>query len=753
MTKHPAILTAPVLVGFLRSPWTPLLGVIVLTAAVWIIPRPEMPSGLRARYFAHADWSGPPIAERVDTDISSAALAARPELEGLTTYSVEWSGSLIARTDGLHRLATKSDDGSWLWIDDRLVIENGGIHPTRNVTADVLLSRGVHAIRVRYMEGGGDSFLQLGQAAMGGQFGSIGPLVPDAMSYAEFRARELWPLALVLLWYLAVGRALWLALRHVRWFPHLRALADAASDRTFLIVALVGVLTSAAHIGYGLPAYESLSGDELAPLDTLMASHDAFRNWNLRWPPLHLQLIALTVQPFEWAATLFGLPLVDHTVHALMFLAVRGLSLAMLCATLLLTFDAALELADRVTGYFAVALLASMPVVVYFGSLANLETPQMFWATLALWAWLKFVRWRDLASSIVLGSVVGLGLASKDQLYGFYLAAPCALAYVLARDARPGGFAPALLAAAVDRRFLAVGVATLIGFAVGHQLPMEWERLAAHIRSMTSDSVPFRVFSHTLAGHAELLVTTMKSFVWAAGWPGAVAFVGGCLYVAFSGRLRLLASLLLPLATYYLFFLAVILYVYDRFLIAFLPVAALVGGMFLQAFVRAAWLPQLVRVAVPTAVLTLAAANAVAINVVFHSDPRHVGREWLARHVACGSSVGVIYRGAYLPPLDCYSIWPLIPSRLDGMVRWPDYLVLNNAYAQRFLATASGPRFLRRLQSGELGYRRVLRAATSPPRWAPLYWEARFRNAEEDGETTLDKPLNTIEVWELIRHR
>jgi len=635
-----------------------------------------------------------------------------------------------------------------VWIDDRLVIENGGIHPARNVAADVLLSRGIHRIRIRYSQEGGESFLQLGQAGVQGQFDGLGPLVPDAMSHAEFRARELWPLVLVLLWYLALGRVLWFALQHVQWVSHVRALTEAARDRIFLAVAILGIAASAAHIAYGLPAYESLSGDELSPLQTLEASQREFRNWNLRWPPLHLHLITLSLQPFQWATTLFGLPLFDPTVHALMFLVIRGLSLGMLGATLLLTFDAALELADRLSGYFAVALLSSMPVVVYFGSLANLEIPQMFWATLALWTWLKLLRWRDLPSSLAFGVVVGLGLATKDQLYGFYLPAPVALLYVLGRDAQPGGFMRPVFAAMVDQRFIAVALATLIGFAIGHQLPMEWQRLMAHVQSMTTvSSIPFRAFEPTWAGHGGLLVTTLKAFVWAAGVPAACAFVGGCLYLMFSSRRRLLASMLLPLATYYVGFLAVILYVYDRFLIAFLPVAALVGAMFLRAIARAAWLPALLRIAIPVGVLGTATANAVGINVVFGTDPRHRAKDWLASHVACGSSVGITYNASYVPSLDCYPVVRLTGSTVDAMSRYPEYLVFNEAFVSRFERTPSGARFMVRVQSGELGYRRVFRAAARPPRWAPLYWEERFWNAEEDGETILDKPLHSIEVW------
>ena len=308
-------------IGLSRPSWILLACTAVLTVALAYGPRPTVPSGLAARYFANAAWSGAPVIERIDPQISADALSSLPQLAGLTAASIEWSGYLVVRDTAVQRFATKSDDGSWLWIDEQLIIDNGGIHPVRNRVADVWLERGVHPIRVRYRQDGGEHAMQLGQAGGRGLFGAAGPLLPVAMSYWELRARELWPLAIVLLWYGVLAHLLWrLAVGafgtpegvpsvrvhevpdvRVRGVPGARSLAEALGDRTFLLVALIGLAASAAHIAYGLPSFISLSGDELGPLATLDASRTAFRNWNLRWPPLHFNAMAVSLQPFDWA--------------------------------------------------------------------------------------------------------------------------------------------------------------------------------------------------------------------------------------------------------------------------------------------------------------------------------------------------------------------------------------------------------------------------------------------------------------------
>jgi hypothetical protein len=46
-----------------------------------------------------------------------------------------------------------SDDGSKLWIDDRLAIDNDGIHWAIDAANAVNLTAGIHTIRVAYFQG------------------------------------------------------------------------------------------------------------------------------------------------------------------------------------------------------------------------------------------------------------------------------------------------------------------------------------------------------------------------------------------------------------------------------------------------------------------------------------------------------------------------------------------------------------------------------------------------------------------------
>ena len=46
-----------------------------------------------------------------------------------------------------------SDDGSRLYLDDKLVIDNDGMHPPEELSGSAVLTRGIHKIRVIYFQG------------------------------------------------------------------------------------------------------------------------------------------------------------------------------------------------------------------------------------------------------------------------------------------------------------------------------------------------------------------------------------------------------------------------------------------------------------------------------------------------------------------------------------------------------------------------------------------------------------------------
>jgi hypothetical protein len=735
--RHPVIGASTVLVSALA------------TMAAAALPLDPLPKGWKAAYYGTLlDRPAAPIIESIDPEPSTEAIASHPDVASHATFSVVWTGTLVVREPAIHRIALKSGAASDLTVGTRLVIDNTGAHGTRSVSADVRLGRGAHRVVLRVMHAPGDDpLLQLAEYSSGAQALPLGPVIAADLTYRDALVRGLWPLGLVALWY-AAACALLMAMftAVIRPSAAWQSLTPAFGDRWFVVAASLGLAAGAAHLLYGLPSSARFSPDELEPLDLLRSSARGFLTWNLRWPPGHALLATAWLQPFDWAARAFALPLDDALVAAAMHVAIRVLSLAMLGGTLLFTYAVGVALAGAPAARWAVLLLAWTPAVAYFGPLTNLETPHLFWMTASWWAWLML--WRAPVPSwfAIFGVTVGASLATKDQAYGYYVIAPIALLAAVARHRRASGRLP-WIAALADRRLFIVGLATVATFAAGHLLPWRWDRFVQRIDVLTGiASQPFMMVAPTMSGQATLIAITIKVLVWAAGLPLVPPAIAGATLVVLAGNGRRLAAMAVPLAAYYLTFIVVILYVYDRFLIAWLPPLAVLGGIALAraSRERSWWLRRLV----PGVVIGASALNVLAMNVVFTRDPRYAATTWLQLQVPCGSSIGVTYSTSYLPPLDCYDVQPLTAEVAETMTRGPEFFVFNEAYAERFRATPSGKRFFERLESGELGYTRAFRAESAAPRWAPLYREARFANGVEDVETTADKPLHAIEIWQ-----
>jgi hypothetical protein len=70
-------------------------------------------------------------------------------------FAIDYSGRFWIEHAGRYRFVLTSDDGSKLYIDDELIVDNDGIHGVKDERGAVDLSEGVHRIRVSYFQGPG----------------------------------------------------------------------------------------------------------------------------------------------------------------------------------------------------------------------------------------------------------------------------------------------------------------------------------------------------------------------------------------------------------------------------------------------------------------------------------------------------------------------------------------------------------------------------------------------------------------------
>ncbi|MCX6327034.1 MAG: DUF5605 domain-containing protein [Bacteroidia bacterium] len=76
-------------------------------------------------------------------------------------FCLDFNGFINSPEDEMYTFYTKSDDGSRLWIGDKLVVDNDGIHGEKEKWGQIALRKGFHPICVRFFEREGDCRLKV----------------------------------------------------------------------------------------------------------------------------------------------------------------------------------------------------------------------------------------------------------------------------------------------------------------------------------------------------------------------------------------------------------------------------------------------------------------------------------------------------------------------------------------------------------------------------------------------------------------
>jgi PA14 domain-containing protein len=112
--------------------------------------------GLRAEYFENITETGRPTFTTIDAEISTSNTTADWVGDPPPAFSARWFGYVMIDRPGSYTFGTRSDDGSWLRIDGRLVVDNGGNHGPLTGAGTIDLGAGPHALLIDYLQTAGE---------------------------------------------------------------------------------------------------------------------------------------------------------------------------------------------------------------------------------------------------------------------------------------------------------------------------------------------------------------------------------------------------------------------------------------------------------------------------------------------------------------------------------------------------------------------------------------------------------------------
>lgn len=140
----------------------------IVSSAYFRILRSNDFNGVSVRYYDGKDWLSVPdfkSEEPVKTWVSPEISVDRQYVssllpEGKSSLGIQFESFIDIEKDGEYTFSLLSDDGSLLYIDDQLVVNNDGDHGVIEKSGSVKLTKGKHHIRVGFINVGGGFWIE-----------------------------------------------------------------------------------------------------------------------------------------------------------------------------------------------------------------------------------------------------------------------------------------------------------------------------------------------------------------------------------------------------------------------------------------------------------------------------------------------------------------------------------------------------------------------------------------------------------------
>jgi hypothetical protein len=129
---------------------------------VLFLPETTSSNGLFAEYFDGIHFTSNRVT-RTDAAVQFDWGSGQPHPSiAADTFTVRWTGQLLAPRTGTYTFTTRSDDGVRLWVDNKLLVDNWTDHAATDNSGQVTLTAGQrYNIRLDYFENGGAAVMKL----------------------------------------------------------------------------------------------------------------------------------------------------------------------------------------------------------------------------------------------------------------------------------------------------------------------------------------------------------------------------------------------------------------------------------------------------------------------------------------------------------------------------------------------------------------------------------------------------------------
>jgi hypothetical protein len=713
---------------------------LLATAAAGVTSTLAGPSGLTASVFAASGPRGPAVHSELDPGPSAESVGRLAPFTGAQSARITWDGFLRCEQTREYELGLFTNGPARVIVDGRVLFDSPA--GTDLPAEKFQLERGQHLFSLDYEQRQPRPALDF-RWDVGNPYRledvPADAFSPRAMPEWRWRLRSVAPIlagAVATIW---SALLIWLGWRTLRGLLPDRGAFQFTPSLT--IVLGVFAVIFAVGIGWGWPAL--WAPDELDPPAILHAIGERFANgWFDKYPPLHYYLLALTYVPVLVAGQLRWLHVDSEPVLALLFLQGRFLTLAMAVGTLIgMSLLAARTLGRAYVWPAALCAGAFLPFV-FYAKTVNVDAPYVFWFVISCLFLVEAHRTASVRDCVGFGLTAAAAVATKDQAYALYVLPALHLAWRIGRT-RQGLVA-----------LVAGTVAGLVALVAIHNLVFNYVGFRDHVDLVIGPaSAGYRMFPTTIAGEWALAKVTAGQLLWMVGWPGALLLLIGLV-----PRSRATAEPTVPVwvflsaISYYLTLIAVIGYVYDRFLMPVTTLLALVAAIGIRRLIDPvpgpASLTKWARLQPVAAGVLIGWLlwRAVSVDALLVRDSRYAAEAWLQANVPRDAWVATVEEFGYAPRVERFRHRQIETSIDDTLATRPEFIVVNTEFLARSPEDSPTRLWLDWLQTDGGPYEVAFRYK-APLGWSALRWQKRFTDRREDDLTNLDKANPEIVIY------
>jgi hypothetical protein len=379
----------------------------------------------------------------------------------------------------------------------------------------------------------------------------------------------------------------------------------------------------------------------------------------------------------------------------------------MATATVYLVYRCGLEIYDKRSSLFAALITALIVPFVYYSKTVNLDVPFIFWFVWSVFFFIRILKTHAAKSYHLFALTAVCSICTKDQAYGLYVLPP--LVIILSRwlEQKKAGRSRAFVRALFNRNNLYALALAVGAFLIIHNLLFNAQGFLNHLRIIAGTlSQDYKIYENTLSGHLRLLWVTLRQTQFCHGWPlFVVCGLGLTASVLRTKKNVLLLSLTAFAISYYLFYINIILYNYDRFNIPICIVLAFFGGKALsdmmgatQKFAAGKWAGLFL-------LFGFTFLYAASVDVLMVKDSRYHIEQWMGKNIPPNAVIGVASPLEYVPRLENFKWFTFWPSpRAFQKMKKADFILFNVDYSRSFAENTPGHLFFTQLDRGQESY-------------------------------------------------